>query len=49
MNDEHARKLATWMCDVLDNIEDENVINQIRDQVLKLCKQYPVYSNPCSR
>ena len=49
MNDEHAHKLATWMCDVLDNIEDENVINQIRDQVLKLCKQYPVYSNPCSR
>ncbi|PLW81414.1 serine hydroxymethyltransferase [Kineobactrum sediminis] len=48
MNDEHARKLANWMCDVLDDIEDESIINQVRDQVLTLCKQHPVYANSSS-
>ncbi len=45
MKEEQARKLTNWMCDVLDDIEDESVINRVRDQVLALCEQHPVYVN----
>ncbi|QYR52695.1 serine hydroxymethyltransferase [Lysobacter soyae] len=35
--------LANWICDVLDNPKDENVINGVRENVEKQCKQFPVY------
>lgn len=36
-------QLTTWICDVLDNIEDEKVIDQVRSRVLALCERFPVY------
>ena len=35
--------LANWICDVLDDPNDENVIAGVRDNVQKQCKQFPVY------
>ena len=35
--------LAHWMCDVLDNPKDENVIKGVCENVEKQCKQFPVY------
>ncbi|KRB11000.1 serine hydroxymethyltransferase [Lysobacter sp. Root690] len=35
--------LAEWICDVLDNPKDENVIAGVRDNVTKQCAQFPVY------
>ena len=35
--------LANWICDVLDNPKDENVIAGVRGNVEKQCKQFPVY------
>jgi len=35
--------LANWICDVLDNPGDENVIAGVRDNVTKQCRQFPVY------
>ena len=35
--------LAGWICDVLDNIEDDNVIALVKAQVLQLCERFPVY------
>ena len=35
--------LANWICDVLDNPKDENVIAGVRENVTKQCRQYPVY------
>jgi len=35
--------LAEWICDVLDNPSDENVIAGVRANVEKQCKQFPVY------
>ena len=35
--------LAEWICDVLDNPGDENVIAGVRANVQKQCKQFPVY------
>ncbi|MBE2897234.1 serine hydroxymethyltransferase [Pasteurellaceae bacterium HPA106] len=39
-----AKELAGWMCDVLDNIESEEVIAQTKEKVLALCKRFPVYA-----
>jgi len=35
--------LANWMCDVLDDVENEDVINLVKDKALKLCRDFPVY------
>jgi glycine hydroxymethyltransferase len=35
--------LANWICDVLDNPNDENVIAGVRENVTRQCKQFPVY------
>ncbi|MCB1861009.1 MAG: serine hydroxymethyltransferase [Gammaproteobacteria bacterium] len=40
---EEARELAGWMCDVIDSRGDKAVIEQIKGQVLALCRRYPVY------
>jgi glycine hydroxymethyltransferase len=39
-----CRDLAGWMCDVLDNIEDDAVNSRVREQVEVLCKRFPVYA-----
>jgi len=36
-------ELTSWMCDVLDNIEDEAVIADVKTKVLELCSRFPVY------
>ena len=41
--EEEVKQLAGWICDILDNIEDENVIARIKDKVLELCARFPVY------
>ena len=35
--------LANWICDVLDNPADENVIAGVRENVTRQCAQFPVY------
>ncbi|BDI37433.1 serine hydroxymethyltransferase [Escherichia coli] len=39
-----AKELAGWMCDVLDSINDEAVIESIKGKVLDICARYPVYA-----
>ncbi len=41
---EDARQLAGWMCDVLDNIDNETVIAETKAKVLDICKRLPVYA-----
>jgi len=38
------KELAGWMCDVLDSINDEAVIERIKGKVLDICARYPVYA-----
>lgn len=35
--------LADWICDVVDDLDNEAVIERVRDDVCKICKRYPVY------
>ena len=42
--EDQMREIAHLMCDVMDNLEDEAVINSVRDKVKLLCSRFPVYS-----
>ncbi|WP_070987968.1 serine hydroxymethyltransferase [Halofilum ochraceum] len=35
--------IAHWISDVLDDIDNEEVIDQVRDKVQELCQRFPVY------
>jgi glycine hydroxymethyltransferase len=41
--EEQAKQVATWICDILDNMGDESVIKRVQDEVVSLCSQFPVY------
>ncbi len=41
--EEEMRVLTHWMCDILDDIENEATIKNIKEQVRELCSRYPVY------
>ncbi|MCQ8182266.1 serine hydroxymethyltransferase [Methylomonas sp. SURF-1] len=42
--EDEVREVAHLMCDVMDNIEDESVIDAVREKVHLLCARFPVYS-----
>ena len=35
--------LTAWMCDILDDIENEVVIAEVKQKVIELCARFPVY------
>lgn len=41
--EDQMREIAHWMCDVMENIDDEKVIAATRDKVNLLCARFPVY------
>ncbi|MBU6953951.1 serine hydroxymethyltransferase [Hahella sp. HN01] len=43
MGEAEAKELTGWICDVLDDIENEDTIQRVKQQVLELCKRFPVY------
>ncbi|MDY4280546.1 MAG: serine hydroxymethyltransferase [[Pasteurella] mairii] len=46
-NEDDVKRLAGWMCDILDSIGKENheqVIAEIKAKVLDICKRLPVYA-----
>lgn len=42
--EQEVTDLAHWMCDVLKDINNEEVINATRQKVLDVCARFPVYS-----
>jgi glycine hydroxymethyltransferase len=36
-------EIANLMCDVMENLDDENVISAVREKVSVLCSRFPVY------
>ncbi len=40
-----ARLLAGWICDILDDVNNQETIAKVKQQVLELCQRFPVYSN----
>ena len=41
---EQAQQVANWICDVLDNMGDESVIERVKSEVVTLCEAFPVYA-----
>ncbi|MFA9461909.1 serine hydroxymethyltransferase [Thiohalorhabdus methylotrophus] len=41
--DAEAEKVAGWIADVLDNPESEETISSVKEQVLELNRQFPIY------
>ncbi len=39
-----VRELAGWICDILDNINDQGVSERVKKQVLDICARFPVYA-----
>ena len=37
-------ELTNWMCDVIENIDNEEVINSVKKKVIDLCRKHPVYA-----
>tara|TARA_B100001029_G_scaffold48612_1_gene38662 strand:- start:37567 stop:38820 length:1254 start_codon:yes stop_codon:yes gene_type:complete len=37
-------EVASWICDILDEINNEEIISEVRDKVKALCSKFPVYS-----
>ncbi len=40
-----VRQVVTWICDILDNMGDESVVDRVREEVKALCARFPVYRN----
>ena len=38
-----VRELAGWMCDIMDDVENQESIDQVRGKVLDICQRFPVY------
>jgi glycine hydroxymethyltransferase len=42
--DAECRTLTHWMCDVLDDLNNDNMIASVRHKALELCRRFPVYT-----
>ena len=40
-----CRQVAHWICEIIDNLSNEKVIEDIKSEVLALCKRRPLYEN----
>lgn len=43
-NEQDSKDLATWMCDILDNLENADVQQTVKAHVLSICERLPVYA-----
>ena len=39
-----VRELSGWMCDIMDDVENQSLIDEVRSKVLEICRRFPVYS-----
>lgn len=46
--EEECKELANWMCDVIENMDNEEIISSVKKKVVELCKKYPVYAKSIS-
>ena len=43
--EQECRTLTGWMCDILDDIDNDNMIGTVQRRVIELCKGFPVYGS----
>ena len=43
MKDAEAKQIGLWICEVLDNWQNQTVIDNVANKVKQLCAEFPVY------
>ncbi|MPV85284.1 serine hydroxymethyltransferase [Ostreibacterium oceani] len=43
--EDETRQLTHWICDIIDDINNDELIDTIREKVIKLCAGFPVYQS----
>lgn len=41
--EEEAAAVASWICDVIDNMGDEGTLERVKSEVKALCQRFPMY------
>ena len=41
---QESEQVADWICDILDDIHNVELVERIRNEVVALCKRFPVYA-----
>ncbi|MGP1953887.1 MAG: serine hydroxymethyltransferase, partial [Arsenophonus sp. NC-QC1-MAG3] len=41
--EKESAELANWICDILEKIDDESLIQNVRQKVLSICQNFPIY------
>ena len=44
-----CKDIVDWMCDVIENMDNDEVINEVKNKVVGLCKKFPVYGKSQSK
>mgnify|MGYP000913330080 FL=1 len=44
-NEADCKQVANWICDIMDNMGDESVIERVKGEVIALCKSRPLYES----
>lgn len=39
-----AEQVAHWICDILDNMESDEMLERVKSDVVALCQRFPVYN-----
>jgi len=42
--EEEIKRVSNWICDVIENHEDQSMMNKIKTDVVELTSKYPVYN-----
>ena len=40
-----CKQVVDWICQIIDNVEDEATIERVKGEVVDLCNRFPVYRN----
>lgn len=43
--EKECEQIATWICDILDDLQNQVTIEKIKSNVLELCARFPVYAS----
>src|SRR5690606_334655 len=43
--EKETETLTNWVCDVLDDPQNENTLSKVRALTLEICKKFPVYQD----
>ena len=41
--EQESKQVATWICDIIDNMGDDSVVERVKSEVHDLCARFPVY------